>query len=177
MGTQLCTHAHAGGGFFASLGGPASRPPELLEMPRPAPQLAGRSPRRQGQGLWSCSGVQWCTPLLRPDWPTPRGEAARVASGPDCRPRATTCPSRLAALPLTLCAPAPGGCPHHAGLDGTMGISFGGWMREVTGLGPMGPCPLLPHLAPGLSLGGYPVQSPAWPGFCPCRQVRRGEIP
>lgn len=109
MGTQLHTRTHThtrAGDFFKS--GRASESPSRAAGDAPSGAAIGwASPRRQGQGPWSCSGVQWCTPVLRPDWPRPRGEAARVASGPDCRPRGTTCIRASSQLSLSLSAPAP----------------------------------------------------------------------
>lgn len=69
--------------FCTSLGGPASRPPELLEMARPALQLAGLT-SVAGAGAVELQLVAHLSCDL-----TGRGlveKAARVASGPDCRP-------------------------------------------------------------------------------------------
>jgi hypothetical protein len=164
----------------------------LIALPRcwtcktpshPQPPLAGHHFNRRDRG---CGTAAACTPLLRPDWPGPRGEAARVASGPDCQLGSKDLLSRLcssAALsppprPKVL-VPAPAGflrlsqphhTAHHVELDGTMQISFGGWMCEVTGLDLMGPLVhSYPHLAPRtespmlrrLSLDGYSVHSPS----------------
>ena len=59
--------------------------PRCWRWPVPQPPLAG--PHLDGRDR-GCGAAAACTPLLRPDWLQPRGEAARVASGPDCRPKA-----------------------------------------------------------------------------------------
>lgn len=156
------------------------------DAPRSGLPLAGHHLDGRGRG---CGAAAGCTPLLRPDWPTPRGEAARVASGPRL-------PFRLPSLCLFSLSPSRLSSQQHrtthaphpllpAELDGTMQISFGGWMREVTGLDLMGGGPVQcdctshptgPQLR-RLSLDGWlfislqssPVPPSREPGFCPCR--------
>lgn len=72
-----------GRGTFQSLGGPASRPPEVLEMARPALQLAAHT-STAGAGAVELQRLAHLSCDL-----TGRRlveKAARVACGPDCRP-------------------------------------------------------------------------------------------
>lgn len=169
--------------------------------PRSALPLAGHHLDGRGRG---CGAAAGCTPLLRPDWPAPRGEAARVASGPRL-------PSRLPSLfshslSPSLCSPCSSTrtAPHHSRTTPTTTRRIG-WhdanqLRRLDARGdrarPDGgggrACPMLRHLAHPtgpqlrrLSLDGWlfislqssPVPLPVNPDFAHAELgEKRGEI-